>query len=129
MIVEERFVLVQRKAHPFGIKPGIVERIHHHDRERDIKKGINQCGSRPQPDVGSSHVLLAMSRGGAGEPCGQSCHGQHREREHDRQCRTKRPVPGTEELVFDQVADENVPRAAQDVGYSEHAQHGDEYQG
>src|SRR3989449_10235460 len=64
----------------------------------------------------------------ARDPSGEAREEKRGDGEHDREHTAKRPVAGLQELLLDDVADQAVFRAAQDVGDGENAERGNEHQ-
>ncbi len=61
-VIEQLMVPVQGEAHPLGVELGIVERIHHHDHQRQVQEHIGQRRRRPQPPgLSFSHVSASPS--------------------------------------------------------------------
>src|SRR5512146_998230 len=80
--------------------------------------------SAPAHSHGPLRIAPPPPRKSRGEPHDQ----QHRESQHDRQRGAERPVARAEELLLDQVPDQHVAGATEDVGDGEHAENRNEHQ-
>ncbi len=127
VVVGELAVPVERESHPLGVELRVVERVHDHDDQRQVEESVGESAPRPTAGMGAYASPTASRADTAlADPRREPREAECQHRQHDREHAAERPVARLEELLLDDVADQAVVGAAQDVRNGEDAERRDE---